>query len=146
MADEPQRPAGPDDQTIASREPAPAATTRLGPYTVLGKLGEGGMGAVYRAYDPALDRTVALKLLPPHLASDPDFINRFHREATAAAKFSHSNLVHVYATGEDAGTHYIAMEYVEGRSLRQHIERHPRLDGAEALAIAVYAAEALRYA
>ncbi len=120
--------------------------TRIGPYVILGKLGEGGMGAVYKAHDPSLDRLVALKLLPPHLANDPDYVARFKREATAAANLSHANLVQLYTVGEDAGTQFIAMEFVEGRTLRQHIDKHQRLDFREALAITVYVAEALRYA
>src|SRR5437899_1589431 len=83
---------------------------RIGSFVILDKLGEGGMGAVYKAHDPTLERTVALKLLPAHVAGDPDLISRFRREAVAAAKLTHTNIVQVYAAGEDAGTHFIVME------------------------------------
>jgi formylglycine-generating enzyme required for sulfatase activity len=119
---------------------------RLGTYVVLNKLGEGGMGTVYKAHDPTLNRSVALKLLPPHLAHDPEFVTRFKHEATAAAKLSHGNLVHVYAVGEEAGTHYIAMEFVEGGTLLSHIRKQGVLSVEESLAITIYTAEALRYA
>jgi len=119
---------------------------RIGNFVVLCKLGEGGMGAVYKAHDPDLDRIVALKLLPPHLAANPDFITRFHREAATAAKFTHHNLVQVHSAGEAAGTHFIAMEFVEGQSLKHHIEDCQRLDCHEALAIIIHAAEGLSYA
>jgi predicted Ser/Thr protein kinase len=134
-----------NDETIVGKPPPPEPQ-RIGSFVVIGKLGEGGMGAVYKAHDPSLDRTVALKLLPPHLAADEAFVARFKREATAAAKFSQSNLVHVYAVGEDAGTHYIAMEFVEGESLQKRIQRTGQLACDEALAIAISAAEGLRYA
>lgn len=73
--------------------PEDGTPQRIGAYTVLAKIGEGGMGAVYKALDPLLNRTVALKLLPAHLASDTDFVSRFRREATAAARIRHRNVV-----------------------------------------------------
>ena len=118
----------------------------IGNFTVLDKIGKGGMGSVYKAEDPSLHRTVALKLLPAHLAEDTEFVTRFQNEATAAARLSHSHLVQVYAAGEDHGAHYIAMEFVDGESLRQRLNRHKSLPPVEALAIASYVAEALRYA
>jgi len=145
MADETKPSAGLNDETIVSQTPPPEPQ-RIGSFTVLGKLGEGGMGAVYKAHDPAIDRDVALKLLPPHLSTDADFVARFKREAAAAGKFVHPNIVQVYAAGEDAGTHFIAMEFVEGVSLQKHITNTGKLDSAEALAITVKAAEALQYA
>ena len=97
---------------------AAAGRERIGNFVVLGRIGKGGMGAVYKAEDPALHRIVALKLLPADLAADADFVARFQNEAAAAAQLSHTHLVQVYAAGEDAGTHFIAMEYVDGASLR----------------------------
>ena len=123
-----------------------AKQQKIGNFTVLDKIGKGGMGSVYKAEDPSLHRTVALKLLPAHLAADTEFVKRFQNEATAAARLSHSHLVQVYAAGEDNGSHYIAMEFVDGESLRQRLNRHKRLPPVEALAIATYVAEALRYA
>jgi Leucine-rich repeat (LRR) protein len=104
------------------------------------------MGTVYKANDPALDRTVAVKVLPGHLAGDADFTSRFKREAMAAAKLNHPNVVQVHAAGEDAGTHYIVMEFVDGETLHKRLQRVQRLDIDEALAITLYVADALRYA
>ncbi|MCX6897244.1 MAG: SUMF1/EgtB/PvdO family nonheme iron enzyme [Verrucomicrobia bacterium] len=115
-------------------------------YEILAKLGEGGFGAVYKARQPNLNRLVALKILAPHLAADAEFVARFKREATLAASFNHANLVLVFAAGESDGSHYIAMEFVEGETLRHRIENHGRLEPREAIAIAVYVAQALQYA
>ncbi|MBI5818586.1 MAG: DUF1080 domain-containing protein [Verrucomicrobia bacterium] len=114
-------------------------------YEIISQLGRGGMGSVYKARQPKLDRLAALKIMAPELAADPDFVARFKREATAAASLSHPNVVQVYSAGESEGTHYIAMEFVDGETLKQHIERQGRLDAREALAITVYVAEALQY-
>ena len=115
-------------------------------YEIISKLGEGGMGTVYKARQPMLNRLIALKVLPAHLAKDGDFVARFKREANSAAALSHQNLVRVYSAGESDGTHYIAMEFVEGHSLRDHIEQKGRLNSDEALAICYYVADGLRYA
>jgi len=115
-------------------------------YEIIAKLGEGGFGAVYKARQPALNRLVALKILAPHLAADAEFVARFKREATLAASFNHPNLVLVYAAGESDGSQFMAMEFVEGKTLGQHIERQGRLQPREALAITVYVAQALQYA
>src|ERR1039457_2107202 len=96
-----------------------AQQQKIGNFVILDQIGKGGMGTVYKAQDLALGRTVALKLLPTHLAEDADFVRRFKQEATAAAKLNHSNLVQVYTAGEDAGSHFIAMEFVDGESLKQ---------------------------
>ena len=114
-------------------------------YEILAKLGQGGMGAVYKARQSRLNRLAALKVLSPDLAADPGFVTRFQREASAAANLSHPNVVQVYSAGEHEGTHYIAMEFVDGETLREHIERHGRLHPREAVAVAVYVAEALQY-
>ncbi|MFA6564488.1 MAG: protein kinase [Verrucomicrobiia bacterium] len=115
-------------------------------YEVLKKLGQGGMGAVYKAHDINLDRLVALKALSNDLAQDPEFIARFRREATLAAKLDHPNLIRVFSAGESEGTHYIAMELVEGESARDRLAREGRLPLTEALAIGVFVAEALDHA
>jgi serine/threonine protein kinase len=86
-------------------------------YRILDKLGEGGMGAVYKAQDTRLDRLVAIKVLPPHSVVDPDAIARFQREARALAKLSHPNIVQAFDCGEDRGRHFLVMEFVEGKSL-----------------------------
>ncbi|MBM3890992.1 MAG: serine/threonine protein kinase, partial [Verrucomicrobia bacterium] len=115
-------------------------------YEIVEKVGQGGVGTVYRARQPMLNRTVALKVLPPHLAGDAEYVARFRREAAAAAQLSHTGIVTIYAAGEQDGTHYIAMEFVEGETLERRLERHGRLDPTEAIAICVHLAEALRYA
>ena len=89
----------------------------LGPYKIAGVLGRGGMGVVLKAYEPALARTVALKLLRPEFADNPSALARFAREARATAALNHPNIVTVHAIGEHRGTHYLAMEYVAGPTL-----------------------------
>src|SRR5271157_1179672 len=86
-------------------------------YQIQGKLGEGGMGAVYRAYDTQLRRPVALKVLPPEYASDPERRSRLLREARAASALNHPNIVGIYQVGSDGGVDFIAMEFIEGKSL-----------------------------
>ncbi len=103
------------------------------------------MGTVYKARQPKLNRFVALKVMSPELAQDPDFVARFKREAAAAASFSHPNAVQVFAAGEYERTPYIAMEFVDGVTLKEHIEQHGRLDARESIAVAVYVAQALQY-
>src|SRR3954469_3912781 len=83
------------------------------------RIARGGMADVYLAHDTMLDRPVALKVLFPEFATDPSFVERFRREAQAAANLNHPNIVSVYDWGEEDGTYFIVMEYVEGRSLAQ---------------------------
>ncbi|MEQ1853878.1 MAG: serine/threonine-protein kinase [Chthoniobacteraceae bacterium] len=118
----------------------------LGDFEILGRLGQGGMGAVYKARQVSLDRLVALKTLQGALASDPEFIARFRREAKAAASLNHPNLVQVYAAGESEGLHWFAMEYVEGESAQGRLKRKGCLDSAAAIAIAIHISTALDYA
>ena len=92
-------------------------------YTILEKLGEGGMGEVYLAEDTDLNRKVALKFLPEQFASDADSLARFKREAQTAAGLNHPNIITVYEVGEHKGRPYIAMAYVEGESLADIIAR-----------------------
>jgi len=98
-----------------------AAGTKLGRYELRTKLGAGGMGEVYLAHDEALDRSVALKILPADLAAKKDRMERFVREAKAAAALNHPNIAHIYEIGESAGVNFIAMEFVDGDTLRQLI-------------------------
>src|SRR5919106_927594 len=90
-------------------------------YEIVRHIAQGGMAEVYLAHDQLLDRKVALKVLFPEYARDPAFVQRFRREAQAAANLNHPNIVAVFDWGEDAGTYFIVMEYVEGRSLRDAI-------------------------
>lgn len=100
----------------------------IGPYTLHGKIGEGGMAEVYLARDQRLARYVALKILPSWFSNDDKWVNRFGQEAIAASAISHPNVAHVYEVGEFDGSQYIAMEYVEGITLRMRLEqRSPEL-------------------
>ena len=100
-----------------------AEGTRFGPYEVLSPLGSGGMGEVYLAQDSRLRRKVALKILPAALSSDHNRMSRFNREAMAAAALNHPHIAHVYEIGEAEGVHFIAMEYIDGKTLRERIHR-----------------------
>ncbi len=114
----------------------------IGPYQLLELLGRGGMGEVYLAHDPRLNRRVALKLLPSAIVDNGERVRRFEQEARATSAISHHNVAHIYEIGEDQGRHYIAMEYVHGRTLRQALQRG-RLDLAEAIDITTQIAIAL---
>jgi predicted Ser/Thr protein kinase/tetratricopeptide (TPR) repeat protein len=94
---------------------------RIGKYQVVAKIGEGAMGEVYKARDPLLNRNVAIKTISGSLAADPQFKERFKREAQSAASLNHPNIVTVYEYGDDAGVTYIAMEFLEGVDLREAI-------------------------
>ncbi|MEO8196174.1 MAG: protein kinase [Thermoanaerobaculia bacterium] len=94
---------------------------RLGPYEITAKLGEGGMGEVFRARDTKLDREVAIKVLPSHLAADPEALARFEREAKAVAALSHPNILAIFDFGRDNETAYAAMELLEGETLRERL-------------------------
>jgi serine/threonine protein kinase len=96
-------------------------------------IGVGGMAAVLRARDTQLDRIVALKILPPEMANDPENVQRFHQEARSAAKLDHENIARVFFCGEDQRLHFIAFEFVEGDNLRTLLERRGRLPVGEAL-------------
>jgi eukaryotic-like serine/threonine-protein kinase len=115
---------------------------QIGSYKVLSLLGVGGMGEVYLAQDQRLDRTIALKILPTELASDPGRMRRFVQEAKAASALKHSNVATIYEIGEFEGMRFIAMEYVEGQTLAARIEGRP-LETAEILDIGVQVADAL---
>jgi serine/threonine protein kinase len=108
---------------------------RLGPYRVLAVLGRGGMGAVFRAHDPALDRLVALKVILPGVAAVPTARDRFLREAKAAAGLKHPHIVTVFQVGEDRGVPFLAMEFLEGEPLDERIRREGPLPLAEVLRI-----------
>jgi serine/threonine protein kinase/tetratricopeptide (TPR) repeat protein len=99
--------------------------TKLGSYEILAALGAGGMGEVYKAKDLKLGRDVAIKVLREELASDPDRLRRFEQEARAASALNHPNIVHIYDIGQQDSTRYIAMEYVEGATLREMLGGGP---------------------
>jgi eukaryotic-like serine/threonine-protein kinase len=119
-----------------------AAGTHFGRYEIRAPIGEGGMGEVYLALDTQLDRSIALKILTADVARDPQRLHRFLQEARAASALSHPNVAHIYEIGEAQGTHFIAMEYVEGEGLDKKIGGRP-LEVNEILEIAIQIADAL---
>ena len=116
--------------------------TQLGRYELRHLLGKGGMGEVYLAHDTSLHRRVALKVLPAEAASDQDRMRRFKQEATAAASLNHPNIAHIYEIGEADGLNFIAMEYVDGQTLRTKIYEDPQ-DLSKLLRILQHVAEGL---
>src|SRR6476661_1136477 len=96
-----------------------------GKYTIERILGKGGMGAVYLAHDLALDREVAIKVLPPDISQDPQVVKRFQQEAKTAAKLDHANIIPIYRVESEGGLNYFVMKYVSGRSLDQVLEAGP---------------------
>ncbi|MGZ8612320.1 MAG: Stk1 family PASTA domain-containing Ser/Thr kinase [Actinomycetota bacterium] len=114
-----------------------------GRYRVERELGRGGMAKVYLGKDTVLGRTVAVKILAPQFADDPNFVTRFRREAQAAARISNQNLVSVFDTGSDDGVHFIVMEYVEGRTLAQFLTGGGRIMPDRAIDIAMDVCRAL---
>ena len=115
---------------------------RLGHFVVLEKLGEGGMGVVYKARDTRLDRLVAIKLLPESRVADPDRRARFIQEARAASALNHPNIVTIYDIAEEGGRHYIVMEFVDGKPLHERIPRKG-MRITDALRVATQIADAL---
>jgi serine/threonine protein kinase len=126
--------------------PAPAELARHFPQLeVLALLGQGGMGAVYKARQKKLDRLVAVKVLPPEVARDPAFAERFTREARSLARLSHPQIVTVHDFGDADGLYYFTMEYVDGRNLRDLMQEGP-LAPAQARSIMLQICDALQYA
>jgi eukaryotic-like serine/threonine-protein kinase len=119
-----------------------------GRYQIERRLGLGGMSTVHLAMDTRLERHVAIKLLAEHLADDPTFVSRFQREAMAAARLVHPNIVQVFDSGldPDSGRHFIVMEYVPGQSLAEILRDRPQLGVDETLAVVVQACHGLDYA
>jgi formylglycine-generating enzyme required for sulfatase activity/serine/threonine protein kinase len=118
----------------------------VGNYVVLDRLGKGGMGQVYLARHRRLDRIVALKVLPAAAARSPDTVKRFQREARAAARLAHPNIVTVHDADEYQGVHFLAMEYVEGENLAQLVKQRGPLPVATAVGYILQAARGLEYA
>jgi serine/threonine protein kinase len=132
--------------TGAFAPPQPDALRNLFPQLeILGLLGFGGMGAVYRARQRGLDRLVTLKILSPMISGDPAFAERFAREARTLARLNHLNIVDVYDLGQTGQLYYFLMEFVDGVSLRQMLDGQ-RLAPRETLAIVAQICEALEYA
>jgi serine/threonine protein kinase len=153
----PEHPVSDDAPTIISRTKPRAVHAedllhsdlrgrRLAHFELLEPIGAGGMAAVLRARDTQLDRIVALKILPPEVASNPESILRFQHEARAAAKLDHENIARVFFCGEDQGLHFISFEFVDGETLRAHIQNHGRLSAPEAVNYLVQIAGGLAHA
>jgi serine/threonine-protein kinase len=122
--------------------------TKLGKYEIRGELGRGAMGVVYEAYDPLIERVVALKTIRPEAlagAQAAEILARFRREAQAAGKLTHPNIVGIYDFGEDAGVWYIAMELVKGRELKDYFEQHERFATVDVVRILSQILSALGY-
>lgn len=122
----------------------------IGQYRLMQKLGEGGMAEVYKAFQPRLDRYVAIKFIRPELAVDSLFRTRFENEARAIAKLSHGSIVHVYDFGEEERRYYLVMEFVEGQTLKDYLQKLHKNDQwvttAQAVQIVTQVAGALGYA
>jgi Tol biopolymer transport system component/predicted Ser/Thr protein kinase len=119
-----------------------ASGTRLGPYEITGAIGAGGMGEVYRARDTRLDRTVAIKVLPQHLADTPEARQRFEQEARAVSALNHPNICTLFDVGSQDGTEFLVMEYLEGETLAARLEKGP-LPLDQALKCGIEVADAL---
>src|SRR5919205_3766617 len=124
----------------------PAGTLIDGRYEVVNRIGSGGMADVYCAQDQQLGRKVALKVLHRRFAEDQEFVERFRREASSAAGLQHPNVVQVFDRGEWEGTYYIAMEYLDGRSLKQIVREDAPLPATLAIDITVQILRAARFA
>ena len=133
-------------ETAPFQPPSVEEVAKLFPQLeIIALLGQGGMGAVYKARQPALDRLVALKILPPLTAGGSSFVERFNREARALAKLNHPNIVAVYEFGQANGLPFFIMEFVDGLNLRQ-LERAGKLSPREAVQIVPQICEALQFA
>jgi serine/threonine-protein kinase len=120
--------------------------TRLENFEILSKIGKGAMGAVYKARQISLNRLVALKILPPHLAGDKAYISRFLCEARVAAKLNHENTIYIIDVGESKGVYYFAMEYVDGKTAKEILEEQKVFDEKRTVEIALQVARALEHA
>jgi serine/threonine protein kinase len=108
---------------IAHEKPESLVGQQLGSYQILSLLGKGGMGVVYKARDTRLNRSVAIKILPPDRMADAERKRRFIQEARAASALNHPNIITIYDIGSESGIDFIVMEYVEGKTLDQGIPR-----------------------
>ena len=144
--------ANPSQQRTASagqttqKTKAKRKATKLGEFTLIKKLGQGGMGEVFLAKQEQLDRKVAIKILSKQFAEKEDFVKRFYREARSMAKLDHPNIVRCYAVGNDKGYHYVAIEFVDGKSMQDWMDKLGQLSLGDALHVTLVACEALKHA
>ena len=138
-----------DDETTTEKpeavEEAQPKLPVIGDYALLGRIGAGGMGRVFKAQHRRMDRLVALKILSKKQMGNPDSVLRFHQEMKAAAKLIHPNIVTAFDAGEQSGVHYLVMEYVDGPSLNQVIKNHGPLSYEKAVDFVLQAARGLSY-
>ncbi len=120
--------------------------SKIGPYSITGLLGKGGMGEVWKARDERLERDVAIKMIPEALAAEPELVARFEREARLLASLHHQNIAAVHGLEEHEGARYLVMEYVEGASLASRLANRKALDPHETLEICLQVAEGLEAA
>ncbi|AMV19888.1 serine/threonine protein kinase [Planctomyces sp. SH-PL14] len=144
---------GPMQQTVVAAEGTIGQDTSptapgsvIGDFKIARKLGQGGMGAVFLAHQMSLDRECALKVMARELADKPGFVERFVREARSMAKMQHPNVVSCYAVGTQAGTHFVAMEFIDGKSMQGWLNELKQLSVADALLVTIVVAEALQHA
>lgn len=121
-------------------------TMLSGRYEIIEMVGSGGMSEVYKAKCHVLNRFVAIKVLKPEFSSDVNFVTKFRIEAQSAAGLSHPNIVNVYDVGEDNGVYYIVMEFVEGITLKEYIQKHGRIEPKEAIDFAIQIAQGVQAA
>jgi serine/threonine protein kinase len=134
------------DLDVQAKKAAAAKANTLGDFKLLKKLGQGGMGTVYKAHQISLDRDAAVKVLSKELAAQPDFVQRFLREARLMAKLDHPNILRCFEVGAALGYHFIAMEYVEGGSIETWLKKLKQFDVGDALYVAITVASALQHA
>src|SRR5262249_49815138 len=132
-------------ELIADDQPSLVAGEVVAHYRIISPLGKGGMGEVYLANDPKLDRKVALKLLPEEFTGSKDRLHRFIQEAKAASSLNHPNIITIHEIGETEGTHFIATEYIDGQTLKQLMASGP-MKMAQILELSIQAANALQSA
>jgi tetratricopeptide (TPR) repeat protein len=135
-----------NEESKATESPPMTKTAEQGRYEITGKLGKGGMGVVYKAVDTVLDREVAFKVLPDSLQENPQALKNFLREAKSAAKLNHPGIVTVYDAGEQDGAFYIAMEYVDGNTLKEIIKHRGKISPGGIVHVLTQMCEALAYA
>ena len=141
-----QEESSPPAAAVGSEPTVAPSAARPARYQIVGELGRGGMGIVYQAQDTVLDRPVAFKVLPDALRENPQALANFLREAKSAAKLNHPNIVTVYDAGEQEGRFYIAMEYVDGTTLKQIVQRRGAIAPSGVLHVLLQMCEALGYA
>lgn len=145
-----ETPSTPDQEATVGRPVGQlmesAAVSQSQRYTLLEEIGRGGMGIVYKATDNVLEREVAFKMLPSDLKEHPQALKNFFREAKSAARLNHPNIVTVFDAGEEGGTYYIAMEYIEGETIKQILNREVKLPIKAVLVIAGQVCKSLEYA